>query len=122
MFLTTVAIIFNAIVVAFLAFVEIGKAVIKGIKWTISMIKRWKKKQDTKIICGTCKNILKDKRIKHISLTNLELQETQQDESVFFVEYDEANDEVIQSDLVVENDEKVLKQLEQNDGILVLED
>lgn len=92
----------------------IGAVVFLAEKLTISFLKKYKKKKNSKIMVAQVKDLIKNASV--VSLDDLD------DDDVVLAEYDEDEDELVQDiSISRDNDEKVLSILKNNGGIVVFE-
>ena len=90
----------------------VGSVVYLGYKLTVPLLKKYRKKNTSKILAAFVKDL-----IKNAPKMNFE---KLKDDDVILAEYDEEDDELVQ-DISVANDadESVKKILNQNEGIVV---
>ncbi len=92
----------------------IGAVVYLSVKLTISFLKKYKKKKNSKVMAAVVKDLVKNAPTK--SLDDLD------DEDVVLAEYDEYEDELVQDISISRDyDEKVSSILKNNGGIVVFE-
>lgn len=92
----------------------IGAVVYLSVKLTISFLKKYKKKKNSKVMAAVVRDLVKNAPTK--SLDDLD------DEDVVLAEYDEYEDELVQDISISRDyDEKVSSILKNNGGIVVFE-
>ncbi len=93
----------------------IGVLIYLTVKLTISFLKKYKTKKNTKIFAGIVKDIIK-------KAPRMNLDDLPNEDEVIIAEYDEEDDELVQ-DMSVSNDvdDKVRSMLKNNGGIVVFE-
>lgn len=98
-----------------LAALAVGALIYLAVRLTISYLKKYRKKKNSKILAGCVKDIVKN--APHMNLDDLP-----DDDDIIIAEYDEEEDELVQ-DLTIskDNDEKVKETLRKNGGIVVFE-
>lgn len=84
-------------------------------KLTITALKKYKSKKNSKILAGFVKDIIKDAPTMHMD-------DLPDDEDIIIAEYDEEEDELVQDIQISEdNDDKISSILKQNGGIVVFD-
>ena len=98
----------------------IGAVVYLAVKLTISVIKNFRKRKNSKIVATDMKQIMKavakDPSVGHVSFDDLD------DDDTVVAEYDEENDEIVQTQVATEKDDKVDSLLKRNNGVVIIED
>ena len=98
-----------------LAALAIGAWIYLAVKLTISFLKKYRTKKNSKILAVYVKDIIK--KAPTISLDDLP-----DEDDVIIAEYDEEEDELVQEMSVSKNvDEKVRSTLNNNGGIVIFE-
>lgn len=106
----TVGLIATAIVGA----LAIGAVVYLACKLTVSFLKKYRKKKNSKVLAAKVKDLIKN--APTMKFDDLE------DEDVILAEYDEEDDELVQGISVAkETDDSVKNILNRNEGIVVFE-
>lgn len=96
------------------AALAIGAVVFLGVKLTISLIKKYKKKKNSKVLAATVKDLIK--KAPSMRIDDLD------DDDIILAEYDEDKDELVQDVKVADQaDSRVRNILDTNDGIVVFE-
>lgn len=91
-----------------------GAVVFFGVKLTISLIKKYKKKKSSKVLAATVKDLIK--KAPSMKIDDLD------DDDIILAEYDEDKDELVQDVKVADQaDSQVRNILETNNGIVVFE-
>lgn len=91
-----------------------GAVVFFGVKLTISLIKKYKKKKSSKVLAATVKDLIK--KAPSMKIDDLD------DDDIILAEYDEEKDELVQDVKVADQaDSQVRNILETNNGIVVFE-
>ena len=97
-----------------------GGIVYLAIKLTISFIKNYRKRSQSKIVAADMKQLMKaaakDPSIGRVSFDDLE------DDDVIIAEYDEYNDEIIQTNCAKDVDSRVNSLISRNNGVVIIED
>lgn len=97
----------------------VGAVVYFAVKLTISVIKEFRKRKNSKIV-GACidklKDLAKDPNVGHVSFDDLD------DDATVVAEYDEETDEIVQTKVANERDDKVDSLLKRNNGVVIIED
>ncbi len=98
-----------------LAALAIGALIYLAVKLTISFLKKYRTKKNTKIFAGAVKDIIK-------KAPTMNLDDLPDEDDVIIAEYDEEEDELVQ-DMSVSSDvdDKVRSMLKNNGGIVVFE-
>ena len=92
----------------------IGAVIYLAVKLTISFLKKYKQKKNSKVMAAQVKDLMKN--APTMSLDDLD------DDDVVLAEYDEDEDELVQDiSISKDNDEKVSRILKNNGGIVVFE-
>ena len=92
----------------------IGTVVYLAVKLTISYLKKYKQKKNSKVMAAHVKDLIKS--APTMSLDDLD------DDDVVLAEYDECEDELVQDiSISKDNDEKISSILKNNGGIVVFE-
>lgn len=98
----------------------VGAVVYLAVKLTISVIKNFRKRKNSKIVATDMKEIMKalakDSSVGHVSFDDLD------DDDTVVAEYDEENDEIVQTQVATEKDDKVDSLLKRNNGVVIIED
>ena len=98
-----------------LAALAIGALIYLAVKLTISFLKKYRTKKNSKIFAGTVKDIIKKAPTRSID-------DLPDEDDVIIAEYDEEEDELVQEMSVSKNvDEKVRNMLNNNGGIVIFE-
>lgn len=106
----TIGLIATAIVGA----LAIGAVVYLAYKLTVSFLKKYRKKKNSKVLAANVKDLIKN--APKMKFDDLE------DDDVILAEYDEEDDELVQDISVAKDtDESVKKILNNNEGIVVFE-
>lgn len=106
----TIGLIATAIVGA----LAIGAVVYLAYKLTVSFLKKYRKKKNSKVLAANVKDLIKN--APKMKFGDLE------DDDVILAEYDEEDDELVQDISVAKDtDESVKKILNNNEGIVVFE-
>lgn len=91
-----------------------GAVVFFGVKLTISLIKKYKKKKNSKVLAATVKDLIK--KAPSMKIDDLD------DDDIILAEYDEEKDELVQDVKVADQaDCRVRSILDTNNGIVVFE-
>lgn len=92
----------------------IGAVVYLAVKLTISFLKKYRQRKNSKVMAAQVKDLIKN--APTMSLDDLD------DDDVVLAEYDEDEDELVQ-DITIsqDNDEKVTNILKNNGGIVVFD-
>lgn len=102
--------IFGLIGLALLA----GTVVYLAVKVTVSFLKKYKRKKNTKLLAANVKDLIKN--APTMSLDDFE------DDDVILAEYDEEKDELVQDiSISKDTDEKVSNILNKNGGVVVFD-
>ena len=97
-----------------LAALALGSIIYLTVKLTISFLKKYRTKKNTKIFAGTVKDIIK--KAPTMSLDDLP------DDDIVLAEYDEEKDELVQDiNLSSDVDDNVRNILKSNGGIVIFE-
>ncbi len=98
-----------------LAALALGALIYLAVKLTVSFLKKYRTKKNSKILAGYVKDIIKN-------APTMNLDDLPDEDDVIIAEYDEESDELVQ-DLSVSSDidEKVNSLLRKNGGIVVFE-
>ena len=92
----------------------IGAVVYLAVTLTISFLKKYKQKKNSKVLAAHVKDLIKN--APTMSLDDLD------DDDIVLAEYDEDEDELVQDiSISRKNDEKVCSILKNNGGIVVFE-
>lgn len=98
----------------------IGAVVYFAVKLTISLIKNFRKRKNSKIVTAdmsqVMKAVAKDPNVAHVSFDDLD------DNDTVVAEYDEETDEIVQVKVAKEKDDKVDSLLKRNNGVVIIED
>ncbi len=98
-----------------LAALAIGALIYLAVKLTISFLKKYRTKKNSKIFAGYVKDIIKE-------APTMSLDDLPDEDDVIIAEYDEEEDELVQEMSVSKNvDEKVRSMLNNNGGIVIFE-
>ena len=96
------------------AALAVGAVVYLAVKLTISFLKNYRKKKNSKIMAAQVKDLIKN--APSMSLDDLD------DDDIVLAEYDEEEDELVQDiSFSKDNDAKVSNILKNNGGIVVFE-
>lgn len=103
-----------------LAALAIGGIVYLAVKLTVNFIKNYRKRKQSKVVAAEMKQLMKevakDPNVGHVSFDDLN-----EDDTVI-AEYDEENDEIVQTNLANDVDSKVDSLLSRNNGVVIIED
>lgn len=102
------------IATAIVGALAIGAVVYLAYKLTVSFLKKYRKKKNSKVLAANVKDLIKN--APKMKFDDLE------DDDVILAEYDEEDDELVQDiSIAKDTDESVKKILNNNEGIVVFE-
>lgn len=98
-----------------LAALELGTIVYLAVKLTISLLKKYKLKKNSKVVAGAIKDIIKN-------APTMSLDDLPDEDDIIIAEYDEEKDELVQDISVSKDtDERVRSLIENNGGVVVFD-
>ncbi len=107
---------------ALICFLIAGAIIYMAVRLTIDVIKRFRKRRNSKVVLADMKDIMKEAaknpNVSHASFEDLDKIEGQ----TVIAEYDESTDEIVQCEIAKEQDSKVDSFIRSNNGIVILED
>lgn len=107
---------------AILGAIALGAMVYIAVKVTISFIKNYRKRKNSKIVAVDMKRLIKEQAknpsVGRISFDDLEDME----DDIVLAEYDEEDDDIVQINNADDYDDKVDTLLRRNRGVVIIED
>lgn len=99
--------------------IAVGGLIYLAVKLTVSFIKNYRKRKQSKIVAADMKQLVKaaakDPNVGHVSFDDLE-------DGTVIAEYDEYNDEIVQTHMAEDVDDKVDNLIRRNNGVMIIED
>lgn len=97
----------------------VGGIVYLVVKLTVNFIKTYRKRKNSKVVAADMKQLIKaaakDPNVGHVSFDDL-------DDDTVIAEYDEENDEIVQTNVSDDVDDKVTNLIRRNNGVMIIED
>lgn len=97
----------------------VGGIVYLVVKLTVNFIKTYRKRKNSKVVAADMKQLIKaaakDPNVGHVSFDDL-------DDDTVIAEYDEENDEIVQTNVSNDVDDRVTNLIRRNNGVMIIED
>lgn len=97
----------------------VGGIVYLVVKLTVNFIKTYRKRKNSKVVAADMKQLIKaaakDPNVGHVSFDDL-------DDDTVIAEYDEEKDEIVQTNVSDDVDDKVTNLIRRNNGVMIIED
>lgn len=97
----------------------VGGIVYLVVKLTVNFIKTYRKRKNSKVVAADMKQLIKaaakDPNVGHVSFDDL-------DDDTVIAEYDEEKDEIVQTNVSDDVDDKVTNHIRRNNGVMIIED